>query len=164
MPWGTVRRSAPGPGPLPAAADANLSAETEGAAERGLRRQHSLRGLIKGKLRIRREGSEQARKGWPLRGALPRQARGTHAGPPRCPPPPAPESAHPRAGPRDGTGRDDTRAAGWARRLESGGRGAAPAPRVLPLPPTHFRGGGSGERTPAPRRNGGFPCAGRCRD
>lgn len=61
MPWGTVRRSAPGPGPLPAAADANLSAEPEGAAERGLRRQHSLRGLIKGKLRIRKERKAASR-------------------------------------------------------------------------------------------------------
>lgn len=121
MPRGTVWPSAPGPGPLPPAADANLSAEAEGAAEPSQPNE-------------RRTANEEERHGRarPLRAALPREARRrAGCGPTRDRRAPA----HPRAGPRAGgdppAGHKGPRAGAAA----LGGFSAVP--REVPRSPTH---------------------------
>lgn len=123
----------------------------------GARGQRSLRSLIKGKLRIRKKGGEQAREGSPLQGAA---AGGpapsglqTHAGPP---PPQPPGRAGPRPGPRCERG-TKARERGSQRGVGPGGFPAVP--RGLPLSPTHFR-----ERRPARPRPRRFLCSRPCRD
>lgn len=136
MPWGTVWRSAPRPGPLPAAADANLSAEAAGVAERGSGGSGAFAASLKANCALERKAGSRLGRARPSE-ALPREARRRA----RCRPT---RDRHPRIlGPRiPAQGRGRGRAASGAQRPESRNRNVAwswAASGLLPRGPTRAR-------------------------